>query len=93
MLIIQEIYSIISQPFLIRIIEMAYIYTNKPLIKADLSGKTVMVIGANTGIGYETAKNFTTMQPTKVIITARNEGKAAEAVSRECAFAFVTQRY
>ncbi|KAK7689994.1 hypothetical protein QCA50_006636 [Cerrena zonata] len=57
------------------------LYTNKPVIKADLPGKTVMVMGANTGIGYETAKHLATMQPSKVIITARNEEKAAATVS------------
>lgn len=60
------------------------IYNNKPVIKADLSGKTVMVVGANTGIGYEAAKHFAAMQPSKVIITARNDDKAAVTVSGKC---------
>ncbi|KAK7690012.1 hypothetical protein QCA50_006654 [Cerrena zonata] len=56
-------------------------YNNEPVIKADLSGRTVMVVGANTGIGYEAAKHFAMMQPSKVIITARNDNKAAATVS------------
>lgn len=64
-------------------------YNNKPVIKADLSGRTVMVVGANTGIGYEAAKHFAAMQPSKVIITARNDDKAAATVSGKCISQFV----
>ena len=60
----------------------APLWPNKPVIKGDLSGKTVLVMGANTGIGYEAAKHFTAMNPKKVIITTRSEEKAAATVSR-----------
>ena len=61
----------------------APLYVNKPVIKGDLSGKTILVMGANTGIGYEATKHFTAMNPKKVIITTRNEEKAAATVSRK----------
>ncbi|KDQ33742.1 hypothetical protein PLEOSDRAFT_48091 [Pleurotus ostreatus PC15] len=46
----------------------------------DLTGKTVVVIGANTGIGYETAKHFATMNPARLIMGCRNREKGAAAV-------------
>ena len=36
--------------------------------KADLTGKTVVVIGANMGIGYEAAKHFAAMNPARLIM-------------------------
>ncbi|KAL4254011.1 NAD(P)-binding domain superfamily protein, partial [Pleurotus pulmonarius] len=52
-----------------------------PVEKDDLSGKTVVVIGANTGIGYETAKHFATMNPARLIMGCRNQEKGAAAVA------------
>lgn len=54
-----------------------------PVEKHDLTGKTVVVIGANTGIGYETAKHFATMNPTRLIMGCRNREKGAAAVGSE----------
>ncbi|KAJ7810039.1 hypothetical protein B0H14DRAFT_3758461 [Mycena olivaceomarginata] len=34
-----------------------------PVAKADLTGKTVVVIGANTGLGFESVKHFAGMNP------------------------------
>jgi len=51
-------------------------WPNKPLYTADLAGKTVMVIGANTGIGIEAAKHFAE----RVIITCRDDEKCSIAV-------------
>lgn len=34
-----------------------------PLIRKDLSGKVVLVVGANTGLGFEAAKHFARMNP------------------------------
>ncbi|THU76951.1 short-chain dehydrogenase, partial [Dendrothele bispora CBS 962.96] len=44
-----------------------------------LSGKTVIVTGANVGIGFETAKHFARMNPEKLIIACRNQEKGDEA--------------
>lgn len=43
-----------------------------PLAKADLSGQTVMVIGANINVGFEVAKHFAAMGPEKLIPGCRN---------------------
>ncbi|KAF9230053.1 hypothetical protein BU15DRAFT_26218, partial [Melanogaster broomeanus] len=45
----------------------------------DLSGKTVVVVGANVGVGFEAAKHFARMNPSRLIIACRSEtkGKAA----------------
>ncbi|TFK22499.1 NAD(P)-binding protein [Coprinopsis marcescibilis] len=53
-----------------------------PVTKANLTGKTVIVIGANTGIGFQAAKHFATMKPAKVIVACRNKDKGVAAVSR-----------
>ena len=57
--------------------------TVPPVLKADLEGKSVMVTGANTGIGLETAKHFARMGPARLIITCRTEQKGQDAVARE----------
>lgn len=49
--------------------------------KGDLTGKTVAVIGANTGIGYETAKHFATMDPARLIMGCRNQAKGTTALA------------
>ncbi|XP_071495744.1 retinol dehydrogenase 12-like isoform X2 [Diadema antillarum] len=55
--------------------------TQPPLPEVDLSGKTSIVTGANTGIGYETAKALAQLG-SKVIIACRSESKANEAMER-----------
>ncbi|XP_041467126.1 dehydrogenase/reductase SDR family member on chromosome X-like [Lytechinus variegatus] len=47
----------------------------------DLSQKTAIVTGANTGIGYDTAKTFAQLGA-KVIVACRSESKAKEAIER-----------
>ncbi|CAG9861379.1 unnamed protein product [Phyllotreta striolata] len=46
-----------------------------------LVGKTALITGANTGIGYETAIDFA-KRGAKVILACRDENKAKEAVNR-----------
>jgi len=65
---------------------MASPWPNKPLYSVDLSGKTAMVVGANTGIGIEAAKHLAKMNADRVIITCRTDEKgaiAAEAIKKE----------
>lgn len=45
----------------------------------DLSGKTVVVIGANAGLGYHAAKHFASMNPARVILGCRSKEKAETA--------------
>ncbi|KAF9492244.1 NAD(P)-binding protein [Pleurotus eryngii] len=52
-----------------------------PVEKGDFTGKTVVVIGANTGIGYETAKHFATMNPARLIMGCRNQAKGTKALA------------
>jgi len=48
---------------------------------ADLTGKVVIVTGANVGLGYETAKHFASMDPAKLILACRNVQKGDAAVT------------
>ncbi|KAH7906760.1 hypothetical protein BJ138DRAFT_1174848 [Hygrophoropsis aurantiaca] len=53
---------------------------------ADLTGQTVVVVGANTGIGLEAAKHFAKMNPKRLIIGCRSfeRGNAAlEEIKKE----------
>lgn len=52
-----------------------------PVVKEDLAGKTVMVIGANTGIGLETVKHLTLMGAARVILGCRNSEKSERALA------------
>ncbi|XP_077868415.1 WW domain-containing oxidoreductase-like [Saccoglossus kowalevskii] len=45
--------------------------------KLDLSTKTVIVTGANSGIGFETAKQLS-MMGAKVILACRSEHRAEQ---------------
>ncbi|KAG6848066.1 hypothetical protein H0H93_003712, partial [Arthromyces matolae] len=49
-----------------------------PVETADLTGKTVMVIGANTGIGYEATKHFDKGDAAVQRIEKETGSKAAE---------------
>jgi hypothetical protein len=46
-----------------------------------LAGQTVLITGGNTGLGFETARQYLTLQATRVIITVRSESKGQEAIS------------
>lgn len=46
----------------------------------DLSGKNVIVTGANTGLGFEVAKSIATMKPQTLILACRNLDKANQAL-------------
>ncbi|KAF5375093.1 hypothetical protein D9758_000208 [Tetrapyrgos nigripes] len=52
-----------------------------PVVTADLSGKTVIVTGANTGIGLEASKHFARMNPGRLVIVCRNETKGQVAAT------------
>ncbi|KAI0065468.1 NAD(P)-binding protein [Artomyces pyxidatus] len=50
-----------------------------PVEPQDLSGQTVLVVGANVGLGYEAAKHFAAMKPGKLILACRTVEKGKEA--------------
>ncbi|KAJ3502682.1 hypothetical protein NLJ89_g8775 [Agrocybe chaxingu] len=56
-----------------------------PVVHEDLSGKHVVVVGANAGIGFEAAKHFASMNPAKLVLACRSaqRGEAALRKLRE----------
>lgn len=50
-----------------------------PVDPVDISGQTVVVIGANTGLGLEAAIHFAKMKPARLIMACRNMEKAKSA--------------
>ncbi|EIN14745.1 NAD(P)-binding protein [Punctularia strigosozonata HHB-11173 SS5] len=54
--------------------------TVPPVVHADLSGKTMMVIGSSGGLGLEAAKHLAKMGPAKLVLTARDEARGTASV-------------
>jgi FlaA1/EpsC-like NDP-sugar epimerase len=66
--------------------------TQQPVVKADLTGKTVIVLGANTGLGFEAAKHFATMNPGRLIMACRSQNRGQAAMeSKLYSFSFGSQ--
>jgi retinol dehydrogenase-12 len=51
-----------------------------PAEHADLSGKTVVVVGANVGLGFEAAKHFASMNPKRLVLGCRSQQKGQVAL-------------
>ena len=60
--------------------QLAYV---PPVKYEDLSGKTVVVIGANIGLGFEAAKHFAKMKPGRLILGCRSKERGEAAVASE----------
>ncbi|KAF7371072.1 WW domain-containing oxidoreductase [Mycena sanguinolenta] len=56
--------------------------TQPSVVKADLTGKTVIVLGANTGLGFEATKHFATMNPGRLILACRSQSKGEVALDK-----------
>ena len=57
--------------------------TVPPVEHEDLSGKTVVVIGANVGLGFEAAKHFAKMNPDRIILGCRSKERGEAAATSE----------
>lgn len=57
--------------------------TVPPVANVNLKGKTVVVVGANTGLGFEAAKHFARMNASKLILACRSQEKGEAAIQRE----------
>ncbi len=64
-----------------------------PVVTADLEGKTVVVTGANTGLGFEAVKHFARMNPGKLILACRSQRKGDAALTRMCRVMLSFKRY
>ncbi|KAK6996838.1 hypothetical protein R3P38DRAFT_3067999 [Favolaschia claudopus] len=53
-----------------------------PVVEANLTGKTVVVLGASTGIGFESCKHFAGMNAGKIILACRSESRGRAAVEK-----------
>ncbi|TFY73819.1 hypothetical protein EWM64_g10193 [Hericium alpestre] len=53
-----------------------------PLEDHNVAGRTVIVTGANTGIGYEVTKYMAKYGASKIIAACRNEAKGQDAIAR-----------
>jgi len=51
-----------------------------PVVHVDLTGKTVVVVGANVGLGFEAAKHFASMNPKRLVLGCRSQEKGQAAV-------------
>ncbi|KAN0125889.1 hypothetical protein V8E52_001096 [Russula decolorans] len=51
-----------------------------PVEHVDLTGKTVVVIGANVGLRFEAAKHFASMNPKRLVLGCRSQEKGQAAL-------------
>lgn len=54
--------------------------TAPPVVNVDLQGKTIVVIGANTGLGFEAVKHFARMKVGRLILACRSREKGEAAI-------------
>lgn len=55
-------------------------FSTLPLLKTDLAGKTVVVVGTTVGLGLEATRHFAEMRPARLILANRSEKKALETL-------------
>lgn len=63
----------------------------KAVAGTSMAGKTIIVTGGNSGMGFEAARQFLVLKASHVIITVRSKSKGIEAVSRLEADPFVKE--
>jgi retinol dehydrogenase-12 len=52
-----------------------------PIERVDLSEHTVVITGANVGLGFEAAKHFARMAPKHLVIVCRSKAKGEAALN------------
>lgn len=50
------------------------------VLKGSLEGKTVVLTGGNSGIGFEAVKHFATMNPARIIMACRSKERGEQAL-------------
>lgn len=60
--------------------EMREQFLKLPLVTADLTGKTIIIVGTSAGLGYEATRHIIKMNPGKLILANRSLGKANTAL-------------
>lgn len=63
-----------------------------PVVEENLEGKTIIVTGANNGLGFETCKHFARMGAGKLIMACRDKGRG-EAALASTFIIFIILRY
>jgi retinol dehydrogenase-12 len=51
-----------------------------PVKHVDLKDRTVVVIGANVGLGFQSAKHFAHMKPAHLVLACRSKAKGEAAI-------------
>jgi retinol dehydrogenase 12 len=59
-----------------------YFNGGKNVHSPNLKGKIVVITGANTGIGFETAKFMANLKPKKIVFACRSEERANDAINQ-----------
>lgn len=58
-----------------------YFNGGKNIHYPDLSGKIVVITGANTGLGFISAREMAKLKAQKIILACRSEQRGTEAVN------------
>ncbi|KAL4932570.1 uncharacterized protein BDV17DRAFT_300682 [Aspergillus undulatus] len=69
-------------PFPLHFLKTLFTSQPKPPTDLDLTGQTWIITGGYTGIGHACAETLLKYKLSHLIITARNESKATEAITR-----------
>ena len=54
-------------------------WTELPIPNADISDKSMVITGANVGLGFEAAIHLAKLKPKRLLLTARDEAKCKQA--------------
>jgi short-subunit dehydrogenase len=54
-------------------------WTALPVPTADISRKSLVVVGANVGLGYEAAVHLAQLKPKSLLITSRDQAKCEQS--------------